>query len=308
MFFDLVFQLFTLAQWPPCDAGSLDVTPDQFIGIQVGRIARQEVQRQAPFGGGDIVAHLEGFVSRQAVQHQVNGLPASLHHLAQQIDEHVGMERAGVGAEPEPAPGIDRRRRTDRLALARTLDHRRLAAQPPGLAMHGIGPEAGLIPEEHVGTLAPRLAGKGWEDFALPAFDGFRVALIRPLQRLLRRQPELGQQLAHRRHAQVVTELGPDQVRHDGARPQAEVQTVLPRIAAVDPPEHLLLLRRRQAARPPRRRPRTQNFQPGARSQRCLQPLVDRRAIEAVSGNHLRCRLAFADPLHRHHADRFSVL
>jgi hypothetical protein len=45
------------------------------------------------------------------------------------------------------------------------------------------------------------------ELFASPLFDRFRIALLRPLQRFLRHQSQLGQQFSHRRYAKPNMEV-----------------------------------------------------------------------------------------------------
>ena len=110
--------------------------------------------------------------------------------------------------------------------------------------MHGVGAKSGLVPEEHFGALCLRFAGNGRIGFALPSLDGLRIALIGALQRLLRCQPQLRQQLTHRAHPEMNAKLLLDQFRHNVARPQAKVQAVLARVAPIDPAKHLPLLRR----------------------------------------------------------------
>ncbi len=43
------FQFFALSQRPARIAGTLGMTPCQFVRIQVGRIARQKMQSQRPW-------------------------------------------------------------------------------------------------------------------------------------------------------------------------------------------------------------------------------------------------------------------
>ena len=174
---------------------------------------------------------------------------------------------------------------TDRLPLARALDHRRLSLPAPGLAVHGISTEPRLVPEIHLATGCFGLSGNGREPFASPLFDRFRIALVRPLQRFLRRQSQLGQQCSHRRYAKPDMELSLDQFSHQRPRPQPEIQAILTWIATVDPTKHLLLLARRQTAWPPRRRPRTQRTQSHTWLRCRFQPSVDRRAVESERGN-----------------------
>ena len=94
----------------------------------------------------------------------------------------------------------------------------------PSLTVNHIGTEPGHIPQKHRAPLLFRLAGDGREGFPLPALDGFRVALLGPLQRLVRCQPQFRQQLADGRHARRNTESLGDQFDDYRTRPQPEVQ------------------------------------------------------------------------------------
>jgi hypothetical protein len=118
--------------------------------------------------------------------------------------------------------------------------------------VHGIGAKSRLIPEEHFSAACFRLACNRRIGLAPPPLDRIGIALIGALQRLLRCQAELGQQGAHSGQAKPDTELPFDQLRHNGSRPQAEIQTVLAGVLAVDPTKHLPFLARRQAAGTPR--------------------------------------------------------
>jgi hypothetical protein len=77
----------------------------------------------------------------------------------------------------------------------------------------------------------------------LPQGNRFWVSLIGTLQRFLGRQLQLRQQHANRRDSQFDAKLALYQQRHDRARPQPKVQSVLARITSVDPAKHLSLLR-----------------------------------------------------------------
>ena len=78
---DTLAQFFALAQRTSCRAGAFYVTPDQFIRIQVGGVARQEVQGQPAVGLRDVFVHDGLFMCRQAIEHQMNRLLARAHHL-----------------------------------------------------------------------------------------------------------------------------------------------------------------------------------------------------------------------------------
>ena len=284
------------------------MTPHQLVGIQIGGVARQEVHGQPALGRGDVFAHDRRLVRRQTIEHQMNRLAAVLHHLLEQLDEQVCVECAFVDAEPERSLGIDCRSGAHRLSLSGALYNRGMASRCPGLAMNRVGPESGFVPEEHLGPLRLGLLGNGWIGFALPLLDRFGIALIRPLQRLLRREPQCCQELSHCRETQLDAELLLDQFRDHRSGPQTEVQAILPRIAPIDPSKHLALLCRRKAARASRRLRRTQRLDSHTGLQRSLEPFVDRGAIEPIGRDYFCGRFTFANSLDRHQPNRFQRL
>lgn len=192
------------------------MTPHQLIGVQVRRIAGQEVQRQLAVGAGHVLAHAGLLVRGQPIHNQMHRLAPPPHQLAQQFDEQLGIERARIGAVPEGARGRHRRGRADRLPLAGPRHHRGLAAYAPGLAVHRVGPKARFVPEQDLGTRALGLRSNPRVLLALPALDRLGVALIGALQRLLRRQPQPRQQITHR--GETTDRSGQD--LHAGARGQ----------------------------------------------------------------------------------------
>src|SRR3954454_3305022 len=140
------------------------------------------MQCQPPFGRGHILADDRSLMRRQAVQDQMDRLSAPIHHLLEQIDEQLAIERTFIDAKPERPLSRHRRGSADRLALSRTFNHRGLTAYTPGLAMHGIGAKSRLVPEKYLRALSVRSTGNGRIGFALPLLDGLRVTLIGALQ------------------------------------------------------------------------------------------------------------------------------
>jgi len=80
--------------------------------------------------------------------------------------------------------------------------------------MHRISAKAGLIPEEHLPTLCLGLSRNGRIGLAPPSLDRRRISLIRPLQRLLRCQIELGEQRANCGETEADAKLPLDQLGH----------------------------------------------------------------------------------------------
>src|SRR5712692_8126963 len=284
------------------------MTPHQFVRIQIRGVAGKEVQRQFAADRLHVFLDHRLLVRGQTVHDQVKPTLAMTHQLLEQFNKPRAIERALVGTKPEGPARIERRGGRNRLALPRPVHHRRLAAQPPGLAMHRVSPKPGLIPEEDVRALALGSTGDRGIDLALPALDRLRVALVGALQRLLRREPEFREQRANRSDTQADAELAFDQQRDDASRPQTEVQSVLARVASIDPAKDLTLLRRGQTARATRAAGRAQRPQAPASSRGSLEPFIDHRAVEAERCDHDRGFLAFAYPLHCHAPDLFERL
>ena len=59
-------------QRSPCRPGALDMTPHQFVRIQIGRVARKEVQRQSSAGRLHVVFDQGLLVRGQTVDDQVH--------------------------------------------------------------------------------------------------------------------------------------------------------------------------------------------------------------------------------------------
>ena len=102
--------------------------------------------------------------------------------------------------------------------------------------MHGIRPEARLIPEKHLSTIRLRLPRDGGKRLPPPSFNSFWIALVGPLQRFLWGQAQLREQLSHRGLAWLNAELLFDQTGHDGTRPELEVEAILAGVLAIDRP------------------------------------------------------------------------
>src|SRR6266404_310815 len=258
------------------------------------------MQTQSPFRGFDVVANDPSLVRGNTIENQADGLLAPIHQLAQQVDEQLAVQSTYVGAEPKLAAWTHRGGRRDRLPLPGSIHNRRLAAQTPSLSMHCVGAKAGFVPKQNLRAVAFGLAGQRRIGLLLPQGNGFRISLIGALQRLLRRQLQLRQQRADRRDSQIDSELLLDQQRDDCTRPQAEVQSVLSRIATIDPTKYLPLLGRGQTSRTTRSTRRTQRPQSIAASLGHPHPLVDCRAVESVRGNYDARIFAFAYPSDRH--------
>ena len=121
---------------------------------------------------------------------------------------------------------------------------------------------------------------------------------------LLRGDLQPRQQASNRRQTQRDPEAPADQLRDDAARPQAEIEAVLPRDFPADPRPHLAPLRIAQfESRTGVLAGLERRF---AASIGGLQPRVDCGPAEAVACDDGAGRLAFSQPTNRYQSDRFA--
>src|SRR5690554_1516927 len=242
-------QFFAFLQRPSSHAGALCMAPHQLIGIQLRGVPRQKMQRQLAIETLDVGLDHLALVRRQSVHDQMQGPATTMHQFPQQLHECVSFQSALIQRVPERALAVHGRRRADALALSWAVHDGGIASLGPGLAVNGIGPEAGLIPEVNVRFLRPRPLSQCWIHIALPGLYRFRIALVGAFQWLLRRQTYLGEQLPNGADTQGNGELLQDQFANDLPRPQAKIKAVLKRVLSVDPLKDLLLLLWRQLSR-----------------------------------------------------------
>jgi len=95
-----------------------------------------------------------------------------------------------------------------------------------------VGPDTGLICEEdrRALLLGSRLDLR--ENLLLPFRNLFRVPLVGPVERALRRHAQLPQNVADADNRQADPELPEDQLLYHPARPQRQPEGKLPRVAA----------------------------------------------------------------------------
>ena len=142
------------------------MAPDKLIRIEVGGVAGKEMQGQAPLRVRHVLFDHGFLMRRQAIDDQMQRFLAAIHQLLEQIDKQFTGQPAFIGSKPERPFGIDRRGGADTLALPGSIDHRRLAALCPSLAMHRIGAKAGLVPEVDFRHLCLGLLRNGGERIA----------------------------------------------------------------------------------------------------------------------------------------------
>lgn len=177
-------------------ARTFGVAPHQFVRIQLGRAARQNMRGQPTVGGRHIGFHSLRLMGGQAVQHQGQRLLAPVHQLLEQVHERLAIERAVVCRKPERTLGTDRRGRADALALSEHIHH-----QVPRSCAATVRAKARFVPKFDHRTVAFGLSGQGVTGLAL--------------QGLLRRQTQVRQQRADRGETQADSEFYGHQFAHD---------------------------------------------------------------------------------------------
>lgn len=163
LFVYALLKILAFRQRPSGYACTLGMTPHKFIRVEVWRIARQKVQRQAAICFGHVFLDRRILVRWQTINHQMQRFLAAIHQSLEQFDKQIAREPTFISGEPERAFGIDRRGCSDALALPRPIDYRRFAKQSPSLAMHRIGTKAGFVPEIDFGAFLSGLLGYGWK-------------------------------------------------------------------------------------------------------------------------------------------------
>ena len=113
---------------------ALHVVPDKFIGVQVRRVGRQEVQFQTPAHFGDVGLDQVGLVRGMTVHHRHHLVLRTLHEVAQEQPETFRIELARIGRGPKGSAGGDRADGVDALALPGASYHRGAAFE--SLALH----------------------------------------------------------------------------------------------------------------------------------------------------------------------------
>jgi len=92
--------------------------------------------------------------------------------------------------------------------------------------MDGVGTKSGLVPEQDLRLARLCLGGDGRKGLGLPLFNGFGIALIGPLQRLLRSQSQARKQPANRGQRQSNAKSGEQQLLNDLPCPKTEVKPI----------------------------------------------------------------------------------
>src|SRR5260370_4757050 len=144
---DAAGERFVLPQWGLDDALALEVVPDELVGVQLGCVARQEMQFEAPREALDVLRNLLGDVRGVAVEDEKHGALSTAHEVRQQLDEPRAIEPLGVELIPEGAARVDGGDGAHALAPPARGDLGCLSPQSPRAPEDVIGADPGLIEE-----------------------------------------------------------------------------------------------------------------------------------------------------------------
>ena len=103
-----ILQFFTFHGRFSGHAGSLGMTPDQFVEIQIRRVTGKKVQRQATLRAGYVLVDGSLLMYGQTIDHQMQWFLAAIHQALERIDEQFTGQPAFVRGKPERAFGVDR--------------------------------------------------------------------------------------------------------------------------------------------------------------------------------------------------------
>ncbi len=140
---------------------AFDVAPDQFDGIEIGRVGGQLFHRQPVALGVEMRLHQFAFVGRQAVpDQQTLAARPFLFERLQKADQAGGVVAAGSGLEEQPTafaiPALAERSGDGKfLPVEGMHDHRRLARRSPSAADRRLLGHAAFIHEDYPAALAP---------------------------------------------------------------------------------------------------------------------------------------------------------
>lgn len=224
------------------DSG-FEVSPDPFIRIEFGRVAGQQVKRDLP---------VEGFHETSDLLRLVRGVPVDdqeyppLGAVSQALDEFNELVRANRALhhhEPKLASGTDRRDHVEAKPRTRRFDNRSLAFRCPGGSRVVVGPDSCFVAEVDFPLATGGGALDGRELILKPLVDGFRILLVSPPKRTLRREAELVEQAAYgcltELDAVLLLDEGGDHLPGPQRESELELERVAHRDGGIDPLEHL---------------------------------------------------------------------
>jgi len=252
--------------------------PNAFARIQLRTITGKQIHAQPSLIAPNFFSHFARLVVGMAIPNQKNGLRASSHQAVQKSANHFRIQSAFFDHKPHVAPPIHHAEHVQSIPCARSPYHRSLPLTSPGRPCMKIAAQSRFIPKP---DLRSQLLGfpRHRRIFLLhPLPHPLRILLIRPPQRLLGSDAQLGQQTTHRIGAQSNIIPLINQRRDGIARPQGKGELILPGITADHHPINPCDYAPIQLAGTPSSLPSIQGIPPACPIHR--QPVVDASAAK----------------------------
>lgn len=231
------------------DAGmdrALEVAVEVLVGIELGRVGRQEEELDERRIALDPCGHLPSLVDLEIVEDQEDApLPPS-RQTPQEAQQHLGAQRTFVDHESNRALVGDGRDDGQARAADRDPKNGRLAARGIAPMARLVAAKAGLVAPADFGPLCLGVPRDPRILHAQPPLDRRVVPLVGPPRRPLRRHPPTLEIQPDRADRHGNAETGAEQLLNRTARPERKRKPKLVRASAADPTKRPLLLLRRQ--------------------------------------------------------------
>src|SRR5262245_49973939 len=274
--------------------GALQIPVEVFVGIEIGRIGRQEEDLNRGGPRRKPLAHLRRLVHAEVIENQEDLLRSVADQAPHEIDQGARLQGALEDHEADLALICDGRQDRETLAACRNINHRRLTLRGVTTMPRLVTAQAGLVGPADLGLLAFGTPGNSRVLHFEPPLHRCVIALVGSLLWPLRRKPptrEIKRRCALR---QPDPKLLPNQLLHGAQCPEGERQAQLVRTFAADPALDLSLLLHRKL--PARSASAATAIQGDRRARRLLELSCQSRAVAPrISRNptDLYQRLAF---------------
>ncbi len=157
-----------------------DVMIKQFIGVELGAVARQKEESYSAAGTGEPGLHGPCLVYGMSIDDEEHRAASLALESAQKIKEHSRGEPALEHHEQQvPSVGQGGELIATK-ALAGTRDHRGLAPGAEGAPGGSVGTQSHLVGPVNLSLGLLRLSSNRWVLFLQPAGDCLRIALVGP--------------------------------------------------------------------------------------------------------------------------------
>ena len=274
-------QLFEIGDGLFADGIVFKIVPHSFIRVEFGRIRWQEEKTKTLFDFFALNKFLDAlcFMHRMPINNQENHFFGTVKKTFDKFNKYRSANTASHCHKAKLSLGIDCRNHIHAETRPGCADDRRFAFDGPGCAGMMIRTDACFISKVYLCFQATGHAFDAGIFFGKPFLDFFRLLLVRPPHRLLRRKPHLIQKATDRRLAQLDPKSSINNFSNHFRRPQCKGKLQLQRIFHCDGlvnPLHGFSIKFRRAA---------SSFSgiqrlPSASSIKC-KPAIDRSSVDS---------------------------